>query len=117
MSWLPDLDRQVQEIRALLVDANGNARLPRIERKLDLILQKETQIVATLDDILTDVTDEGTQIDSLATLMGGLQQQLTDALAGTSPAVQAKVDAIFAAVDANKAKIVSAINTNTPAAT
>jgi glutamate-1-semialdehyde aminotransferase len=75
--------------------------------------------MATLDELLQDVSDESTQIDSLATLTAGLKQQLQDALSGANlpPAVQAKVDAVFAAVDANKGKVVDAINANTPAAT
>ncbi len=88
-----------------------HSALAEVNRKLDIIM-------ATLDQILTDVTDEGTQIDSLSTLMAGLKQQLADALSGTTlpPAVQAKVDAVFAGVEANKGKVVAAINANTPAA-
>ncbi len=72
----------------------------------------------TLDDVLADVTDEKTQIDSLAALTTGLKAQLDAVLAGAlTPAQQAKVDAIFTAVDANKAAVVTAINANTPAAT
>lgn len=71
----------------------------------------------TLDQILTDVADESTQIDSLSTLTAGIKQQLADALAGTTlpTAVQAKIDAVFAGVEANKGKVVAAINANTPA--
>jgi hypothetical protein len=92
--------------------------LHRILAKLDGIQTKETRIMASLDDVLTDVTAEGTQIDSLSTLTAGLAQQLKDALAGTTlPAsVQAKVDAVFAGVEANKGKVIAAINANTPAA-
>jgi hypothetical protein len=50
-------------------------------------------------------------------LIGGLKQQLADALAGTTlpPATQVKVDAIFAQAEANKAKIADALAANTPA--
>lgn len=77
---------------------------PDLHRKVDLIM-------ATLDEVLADVTAETTQLDSLSTLIAGLQKQLADALAGTTlPAdVQAKVDAIFAAAEANKAKIAAAL--------
>lgn len=79
---------------------------------LKQIIANQGKAMATLDDVLADVTDEGNQIDSLSTLMAGVQQQLKDALAGTTlPAgVQAKVDAVFSAVEANKAKVVTAIN-------
>lgn len=72
----------------------------------------------TLDEVLADVTGEGSQIDSLVALVNGIEQQLKDALANTTlpPDVQAKVDAVFDAVEANKAKVVGAINANTPVA-
>jgi len=98
--------------------------LREIHKKLDQILQavksqavSEEIIMATLDQIIADVSDESTQIDGLSTLTAGLKQQVADALAGTTlpAAVQAKVDAVFAGVEANKAKVVTAINTNTAA--
>lgn len=81
--------------------------------------QKLDQIMKSLDEVLADVTDESTQIDSLSTLFANVEQQLKDALSGaTLPApVQAKVDAIFAGIETNKAKVVTAINSGTPAAT
>jgi hypothetical protein len=96
-----------------------------IHRKLDEILEilklqrtGDLKAMATLDDILTDVAAESTQIDGLSTLTAGIKAQLDAALAGTTlpPAVQAKVDAVFAGVETNKAKVVTAINTNTAAA-
>ena len=72
--------------------------------------------MATLDQVLADVTDESTRLDSLSTLIAGLKQQVADALAGTTlPApVQAKIDAIFAQAETNKGKIDTALNTNVP---
>lgn len=74
--------------------------------------------MATLDQVLTDVTDESTQLDSLSTFITGLKQQLADALAGATipAATQAKIDAVFAGVEKNKAKVQDALNANTPAA-
>ena len=91
---------------------------PGLAALLAQILSNQRKIMATLDEVLTDVADEGTQIDSLSVLVAGMKQQLADALAGTTlpPAVQAKVDAVFAGVEANKQKVVDAINANTPAA-
>lgn len=85
--------------------------------KLDLVLSQMEKIMATLDQIIADVTNESSQLDSLSTLMAGIEQQLKDALSGTTlpPPVQAKVDAIFAQTEANAAKIAQAINSNTPA--
>lgn len=74
------------------------------------------QIMPTLDEVLADVSEEGTKLDSLATFIAGLKQQIADALSGvTLPAkVQAQIDAVFAGVEANKAKVVSAMDANVP---
>lgn len=86
--------------------------------KLDLILKTLESIMATLDDVLADVTNESTQIAGISTLIAGLKQQLSDALANTNlpPETQAKVDAIFAAAEKNKADIAAALAANAPAA-
>lgn len=67
--------------------------------------------MATLDQVLQDVNDESDELDKLSALIAGLKQQLADALAGvTLPAgVQAKIDAVFAGAEANKAKINTAL--------
>ena len=72
--------------------------------------------MATIDDVLADVTAETTQISGLSTLISGLQTQLAAALAGTTipAAVQAKIDAVFAAAESNKAALVAALNTGVP---
>lgn len=72
--------------------------------------------MASLDQVLADVTDESTQLDSIAALITGLKKQVADALASAGtipPDVQAKVDAIFTQAEANKTKIASALNANT----
>ncbi len=80
------------------------------------ILELLEKIMATLDQVLADVTDESTRLDSMSALISGLKQQVADALSGTTlpPATQAKVDAIFAAAETNKGKIDAALNTNVP---
>lgn len=73
--------------------------------------------MATLDDILTSVTSEEAVDDSIITLLTGIKAQLDAILAGgVSPEVQAKIDAIFAKAEANKAKLAAAIVANTPVA-
>jgi len=86
--------------------------------KLDVMKIQETTIMATLDQILQDVNDESTKLDSLSTFIAGLKQQIADALAGVTlpPAVQAQVDAIFAGAEANKAKVQAALDANVPPA-
>ena len=73
--------------------------------------------MATLDDILVDVTAESTQIDGVTTLITGLQAQVAAALSGTTipAAVQAKIDAAFAGMQTNDAKIAAALKANVPA--
>ena len=106
------------------VDVNIRSSGSDVGVKLDKILAllqgiktEEDRIMATLDEVLTDVQDESTVIDSLSTLTAGIKKQLDDALAGANlpPAVQAKVDAVFAGVEANKKKAADAILANTPA--
>lgn len=93
-----------------------NGKLDVILHKLDILLTKERQIMATLDELVADVTAESTVVASVLTFIDGLKQQLADALAGgVSPAAQAKVDAIFAQVEANKTSLSNAIVANTPA--
>lgn len=72
--------------------------------------------MATLDEVLADVTAEKTVIDSVSTLVDGLRQQLADALSGAAlpPAVQEKVNAIFDQAEANKAALAKAVTANTP---
>jgi hypothetical protein len=94
------------------------AMLGRVLLQQGRASRKETIIVKDLDQVLADIADESTQIGSLAVLTASLKQQLADALSGTTlpPGVQDKIDAVFAGVEANKAKIVDAINLNTPVA-
>lgn len=91
---------------------------PETVAMLRLILANQEQIMSTLDDVLADVTAEATAIDSLSALTAGLKQQLADALAGVAlpPNVQAKIDTVFAGLEANKQKVIDAISANTDSA-
>jgi hypothetical protein len=71
------------------------------------------KIMATLDEILEVVTATSGTADSIVALITGLKQQVADLIAqiGTlPPEFQAKVDAIFDAAIANKAKLDTAVN-------
>ena len=84
---------------------------------LKTIYQKEKQIMATLDETLVAVTDEGTVADSLIALTTSIKAQLDVILAGgLTPAQQTQVDAIFSAITAKKQQIADAVVANTPAA-
>ena len=84
--------------------------LSAIAAKLDLLQQTQEIIMAKLDDIIADETQETTVVGQLATAVKALQdnvasltQQIKDLLAGVTlpPTVQAQVDQAFAASDAN----------------
>lgn len=85
--------------------------------KLD-IERLEKKLMAQIDEVISDVEEETTLEDSIITLLGSIQQQLKDALAGVTipPAVQAKIDRAFSELEANKAKLTAALVANTPSA-
>jgi len=72
--------------------------------------------MATFDETLALVTEQSTKLDSVIALVDGLVGQLQDILAGITlpPAVQAKLDALYADLQNNSAKITDALDT-TPA--
>lgn len=70
----------------------------------------------TLDDILATSEAETTEISSLIALTTGLKTQLDQALVGEpiSPAGKAKMDKIFANLQAQKDAVAAAVLANTP---
>lgn len=74
--------------------------------------------MATLDQLLAEVTAQRTVIDGITAIVNGLKQQLRDALAGAdlSPVVAAKVDAVFTELVGNSARLAGALTVNTPTA-
>lgn len=93
-------------------------KLKRIESKVDTVLQllqlvllQEAQMANTLDDALAEISQESTLEDSILAIVTNLQAQV--AAAGGN---QAKIDAVFAAAQANVAKLTAAVTANTPAA-
>ena len=80
---------------------------------MQAILHKLEKIMASLDETLAAVNAESTVDDSIIALLQGLAAQI--AAGGLSPADQAKVDAIFAAAQANSVKVSAAVTANTPA--
>lgn len=107
MSWLFGGDCQCAHSRKELRQALGLLRI---------LVQQGEKIMATLDEILSSVDAEDAVDDSIIALLTGIKAQLDAVIAGgLSPAVQAKVDAIFAKVEASKAKVAAAVVANTPA--
>lgn len=86
-------------------------QLERIERILRAQDAQGKNIMATLDDITTEISAETTLIGSVQTLITKLESQVS--AAGGD---QTKIDAIFANAQANAAALTAAIATNTPAA-
>jgi len=70
--------------------------------------------MATLDQVLADVAEEATAIDGLVVFIAGLKKQIDDLKLNLSAEEQAKVDAIFAAVEVNKGKVVAALEPAAP---
>lgn len=119
MSLFPDLDRRLDAISTQLTDLAMQQARDRHDffAAFNQMRKLQEKSMATLDQVLSDVTDESTVIDGVMTLVSGLRQQVADLLAktGMSADDQAKVDAIFAAAEANKAKLGNALVSNTPA--
>jgi capsule polysaccharide export protein KpsE/RkpR len=80
------------------------------------IRDKLEKIMTSLQDVLDAVTAESTKVDGIVALVASIKQQLADALSGTTlpPAVQAKVDAVFAGLTANATKLDTALQANVP---
>jgi hypothetical protein len=99
---------------------HGDGNVERLRRDIiELLGILERRVMSKLDDILKDVTDETTQLDGISTLIDGLRQQVADATknAGISAEDAAKIDAIFAAAESNKAKVAAALGANLQAPT
>ena len=58
--------------------------------------------MATFQDLLDDMAAEATMIGNVGIFIKGLQDQIA-AIPGITPAVQAKIDEVFAAAETNKA--------------
>jgi hypothetical protein len=98
-------DDLIRAVAAELLDAINAVR--------EQLNQLERRIMRTIDETLTAVQDEGTQIAGISTFVKGLQQQVADALAGATipPDVQTKIDAVFDQATANKQALADAIAT------
>lgn len=72
--------------------------------------------MASIDELVSTVNDQSTTIDSLVAFVKALEDQIGN-IGGIPPAVQAKIDAVFAQVNKNSQAIADAIDNNpdTPA--
>lgn len=67
--------------------------------------------MATINDVTNAINAESSVDDSIIALLNGIVQQLKDAQASGDPAA---LDAVVAGIQANTAKIQSAVTANTP---
>jgi hypothetical protein len=104
--WQPPLPK----IFAVLVAIE--ARLKAIEAQQILLLTQGLKQMAAIDDIMTDVTAEDTEIGSVITLLQGLTTAL--ATAGVDPT---KLAALRADIQSRTQALAAAVVANTPAAT
>jgi hypothetical protein len=98
-----------------VVNVDIHVYQPADEKKLDEVLRllhqiigKEGQIMASLDDVITDIEQQDTVIDGVTALINQLREDIK-AAAGD----QAKIDKIFASVEGQKAKLAAALVANT----
>ena len=77
--------------------------------------EQHRQIMKTLQELADLVTATNGVADSLIVLTGDIKRRLDDALAGgLTPEQQAKVDAIFTAIEEEKTELAAALVANTP---
>lgn len=108
------IDILEREVAALKSHQDHTEIVTSLHAISDRLALMEKRLMATLDETLAAVTEEGTKDDSIIALLAGIKAQLDEVLAGgLTAANQAKVDAIFAAATANSGKIQTAIDANT----
>ena len=92
------------------------AQLSRIESSLQSLLGKVNTMSQAVDDLVQAVADQKGDINSMKVFIAGLEQQIKDVLSGVTlpPAVEAKLQAVFADVKSNSQEIKDAID-NDPA--
>ena len=77
--------------------------------------ERHRQIMKTLQELADLVTATNGVADSLIVLTGDIKRRLDEALAGgLTPEQQAKVDAIFSAIEQEKTELAAALVANTP---
>jgi ribosomal protein L16 Arg81 hydroxylase len=91
-----------------MIEINVNLRSPQVEQLLG-------EIMATLQETLEKVRQQGTRLDSLNTFVEGLYEAIRDRV-NLTPEQQAVVDQIFTEVESNSGKIEEAFSENTPPA-
>ena len=96
-----------------------------LERKVDYLINLVHNLGArvmaqdaTIDDLVTEVTAQTTQDESVKTMIVGLRTMLNDVLSGTQlpPAAQQKINDVLSLLQANSAALADAIAAGGPPA-
>lgn len=87
--------------------------LEGLSKQLDFILENQEILMATIVELQAAVQRNTDAEDSVVQLLKGISQQLKDAKASGNPA---ELDKVISQLDANTAKLASAVVENTPAA-
>ena len=104
-------------ILILLVGATIICLLSYLLLGMNHINKRIKTMSITLDQLLAKVQEETTLETSIVALLTSVKAQLDSALsAELTPSAQAKVDAIFAALEANTGNLSAAVAANTPPA-
>ncbi len=104
MPWFWEQDYTLQNIESLTRD---------VARDVRTLLKRMERAMATFDEVLAEVTAQGSRLDSLDALIEGLRKQVADAVSGQlTPEQQKAVDDIFAAAKENTARIDKAFDDN-----
>lgn len=88
-------------------------KLDLINSKLDLILNKENTLMATLQNVVDAINAESTVDDSIIALLDGIVAELKFAQNSAGGIDPASLDAILTGIQANTTKIQAAITANT----
>lgn len=101
MLWWELLEQRMNRIEAC-----SPTNFENLERRLE-------DMAKTIKDLQEDVTKQTTVIQSAATLLSGLAQQLRDAIAANDPAA---LTALADQIESNTAALSQSVTDNTPSA-
>lgn len=90
---------------------------PSLRSLIITLTAKVNKLMATVDDLVSDVAAQKTVIDGLDTLLANIAAQIAALKSSqTDPDTAAKIDALHASVTENTGRIQADIVANTPAA-
>lgn len=108
-NWFPGLIPERPRKMGITDHLNANQQQTRV-----LLQQMESRIMAGIDDIISDEASLRTSNRQLIQLVGNAIAEIAalKAAAGTDPALQAKFDAVDAALKSDLGEVTSALTTD-----